>query len=45
MKCDESEKLKKDRECIHCEHFFDCEGKPENVERCLMFKEREVKQK
>lgn len=32
--------LKKDKECLHCEHFFDCKGKPEHVERCLNFKER-----
>lgn len=33
------EKLKKDKECIHCEHFFDCPGKPENVKLCINFKE------
>lgn len=32
--------LKKDRECIHCEKFFDCKGKPQNVQRCIEFKER-----
>lgn len=32
--------LKKGKECIHCEKFFDCPGKPKNVERCLNFKER-----
>lgn len=31
---------KKDRECIRCENFFDCEGKPEGVKRCINFKER-----
>lgn len=29
---------KKDKECIHCERFFDCEGKPENVENCIFLK-------
>ena len=32
--------LKKDKECIHCEHFFDCAGKPKEVKLCLNFKER-----
>ena len=31
--------LKKDRECIHCEKFFDCPGKPVTVKMCLNFKE------
>ncbi len=34
------EVLKKDKECIHCENFFDCNGKPEKVKLCLNFKER-----
>lgn len=36
---DEQKQLKKDRECIRCEHIFDCEGKPRNVNQCLNFKE------
>ena len=35
-----ADELKKDRECIHCEKFFECEGKPEGVERCINFTER-----
>lgn len=23
------EELKKDKECLHCEKFFDCAGKPD----------------
>ena len=34
------EVLKKDRECIHCEKFFDCPGKPEKVKLCVNFVER-----
>lgn len=32
--------LKKNRECIQCEKFFECEGKPKDVKRCINFKER-----
>lgn len=32
--------LKKDKECIHCENFFDCAGKPEHVKLCLNLVER-----
>jgi len=32
--------LKKDRECIHCEKFFDCDGKPKEVKLCVNFIER-----
>ena len=32
--------LKKDKECIYCEYFFDCAGKPKEVKLCLNFKER-----
>lgn len=35
------EDLKKDRECLHCNKFFDCEGKPPDIENCLQFEERE----
>jgi hypothetical protein len=35
-----TEERKKDRECLHCEHLFDCEGKPHEVEQCINFKER-----
>ena len=34
------EVLKKDRECIYCEKFFDCPGKPKDVKQCINFKER-----
>lgn len=33
-------KLIKDKECIHCEKFFDCIGKPAGVTHCINFKER-----
>lgn len=33
--------MKKDKECVTCEHIFDCKGKPENVKCCLNYKERE----
>ena len=33
-------KLKKDRECLKCERFFDCRGKPEYVKNCINFKDR-----
>jgi len=32
--------LKKDRECIRCEKFFDCNGKPKGVKLCVNFTER-----
>lgn len=35
-----NKELKKDRECIHCEKFFDCAGKPEKVKLCVNFVER-----
>lgn len=31
--------LVKDRECIHCNKFFDCKGKPRGTS-CLNFEER-----
>lgn len=31
--------LVKDRECIHCEKFFECDGKPRG-KLCVNFKER-----
>ena len=34
------ERIVKDKECIHCEKFFDCEGKPAKVKACLNFTER-----
>lgn len=34
------DKHKKDRECLHCEKFFECEGKPKDVKQCLRFTER-----
>lgn len=37
---EEKEKIQKDKKCIHCERFFDCDGKPKNVENCIFFKER-----
>ena len=35
-----ADELKKDRECIHCEKFFECEGKPKEVKQCINFTER-----
>lgn len=32
--------LKKDRNCLRCEKFFDCPGKPEDVKDCLNLIER-----
>ena len=32
--------LKKDRNCVFCEHIFDCKGKPPTVKLCVNFKER-----
>lgn len=40
----EEQKLKKDRNCLHCERFFECSGKPDTVKNCLNFKEREKKE-
>ena len=31
--------LIKDRECLHCKHFFECKGKPRGVS-CVNFEER-----
>lgn len=39
VKAAEENHLRKDRECIHCENFFECAGKPKN-EKCLNYKER-----
>lgn len=39
----EEKPLKKDKECMHCESFFSCKGKPRDVEQCLLFKERKKK--
>ena len=33
--------LIKDRECIECEHFLMCKGKPKDTERCIRFEQRE----
>lgn len=32
----------KDKECLKCEHFFECKGKEDN-KPCLHFKERKRK--
>ena len=37
-------KLTKNRECIQCEKFFECKGKPQDVVRCLNFTERKKKE-
>lgn len=39
----EMEKLLKDRECIHCAKFFECEGKPKEVKYCINYAERKNK--
>ena len=36
----EEAKLIKSKECIRCGKFFDCNGKPKTVERCVNFVER-----
>lgn len=36
----DNNKLVKDRECIHCKKFFECEGKPEKDKQCLQYEER-----
>lgn len=36
----DSTELTKTIECLHCEKFFDCKGKPANVLRCNEFEER-----
>ena len=37
---EEKPKKHKDKECIMCDHIFDCDGKPAGVELCIKFKER-----
>ena len=39
-----SRKLVKDKDCIKCKHFFECEGKPEIIDKrktnlCLSYEE------
>ena len=36
----EEAKLIKNKECISCDKFFDCKGKPRKVERCVNYVER-----
>jgi hypothetical protein len=36
-------KLTKNRECIRCDKFFECDGKPKEVVRCVNFVERKQK--
>jgi hypothetical protein len=38
---DKETKLVKDRECIKCEKFFDCKGKPQKT-RCILFTPRKT---
>jgi hypothetical protein len=33
-------KLTKTRECIQCDRFFECKGRPQGVVRCVNFVER-----
>ena len=40
MRTTSVEELKKDKECLHCEKFFDCKGKPREIKECLNFEER-----
>ena len=40
MRTTSMEELKKDRECLHCDKFFECKGKPKDVKECLQFVER-----
>lgn len=30
----------KDKECMHCEHFWECEGKPDKNTLCNRYKPR-----
>lgn len=39
---DREVKLIKDRECIHCERFWECKGKPEGIQ-CVAFTTRKGK--
>lgn len=32
--------MKHDKECMTCEHLFECEGKPDETEQCIKYKER-----
>ena len=32
--------LIKDKECIHCNKFFDCMGKPKGTRDCVNYEER-----
>lgn len=34
------DKLVKDKECIQCNKFFDCKGKPKGNGPCVNFEER-----
>lgn len=34
------EEPKKDKECIQCDRFFECKGKPPEVKYCINFRER-----
>ena len=34
------EQIIKDKDCISCDKFFDCDGKPRRVERCVNKVER-----
>ena len=36
----DSIEVKKDKGCIYCEHFYDCIGKPKDVDLCVKFKDR-----
>lgn len=37
---EEKKKIVKTMECVKCEHLFDCQGKPREVERCVRFEPR-----
>lgn len=36
----EENKTYKDLECFHCKKFWDCVGKPEGIDKCLLFEDR-----
>ena len=41
MNTDKSKpKPKKTKECIKCKKFFDCDGMPQDADRCVVFEER-----
>lgn len=42
---DKETKLVKDRECIKCEKFFDCKGKPPGIQCVAIVPRKDIKKK